>query len=79
MEVNYVSNLKLNKDESLSFSKAHGVLLGILSEMEKDDNNLITGKESGDTWGLVDFRRVEEILSFLEYNDNYILEQGESS
>lgn len=79
MEVSYIANLKLNKEESRFLSKTHSIFLDILSEMENNDDNLITGTDSGDTWSLTDIQRAEEILSFLEYNNNYTLEQGESS
>ena len=79
MKINHISVLKFNSEESKLFDKAFRAFDNIISEMEKNNINLITGEDNGDSWCLEDFQHTKEVLSFLVNNDGYILEQGESS
>ena len=79
MKINHITVLKFNSEESKLFDKAFRAFDNIISEMEKNNINLITGEDNGDSWGLEDFQNTKEVLLFLVNNDGYILEQGESS
>ena len=78
MITNHITTIQFEKNENSILDKAHQILIRLISEMENDENNLITGYNDEETWGLVDIQRAEEILLFLQYNDKFILETGES-
>ena len=79
MKINHITILKFNSEESKLFDKAFHAFDNIISEMEKNNINIITGEDNGDSWCLEDLQHTKEVLSFLVNNDGYILEQGESS
>ena len=79
MKINHITVLKFNSEERKLFDKAFYAFDNIISEMEKNNINLITGEDNGDCWGLEDFQHTKEVLLFLVNNDGYILEQGKSS
>ena len=78
MITNHTTTIQFEKNESSILDKAHRILINLISEMENDENNLITGYSDEETWSLVDIQRAKEILLFLQYSDKFILETGES-
>ena len=79
MKINHTTVLKFNSEESKLFDKAFCAFDNIISEMEKNNINLIIGEDNGDSCSIEDFQHTIEVLLFLVNNDGYILEQGESS